>query len=97
MFRIYKAEVRFNKKYWSYIWIDSHYEKKHSHSINDDLILTLLSCLTGDSAVEANTESGGFAYYEVDTEYKGKLYRLILVIPPDNSYLGVRNTYRRSK
>lgn len=97
MFRVYKVDVRFNKKHWENIWIDSHYEEKHSHSINDDLILTLLSRFKGDRAVEANAESSGFQYYEVDTEYKGKLYRLILVIPPDSSYLGVRNTYRRSK
>lgn len=25
----------------------------------------------------------------------GKFYRLILVVPPDASYLGVRNVYRR--
>lgn len=97
MFRVYKADVKFNKKHWSSIWIDSHYEEKHSNSVNDELILTLLSRFKGNRAIEADGESGGFQYYEVDTEHKGKLYRLILVIPPDCSYLGVRNTYRRSK
>lgn len=97
MFRVYKTDVWFNRKHWSNIWIDSHYEEKHSHSINDELILTLLACFSANTLVEADGESDGFQYYEVDVEYKDKLYRLILVTPPDNSYLGVRNTYRKSK
>jgi hypothetical protein len=40
-------------------------------------------------------ESNGFHFFEVDVELRGKAYRLILVVPQDGSYLGVRNVYRR--
>ena len=42
MFRVYKQQVIFNSSSFEEIWIDAHYEQKHSLSINDDLILSLL-------------------------------------------------------
>lgn len=97
MIRVYNIGVWFNDKLWLNIWIDTHYEKKHFRSINDDLILAILSSFESDFFVKDFAESNGFQYFEVDTVYESKPYRIILVIPPDHSYLGVRNTYRRSK
>lgn len=96
MFRVYKIEMIFNEKHLSEVWIDPHYEVKHSGSINDILILELVRQL-GRMSFVAKAESQGFRFYEVDVEYLGKPYRLILVTPPDGSYLGIRNAYRRSK
>ncbi len=47
--------------------------------------------------ITLSSEVSGYKFYEADGKYNGKAYRLILVIPPDGSYLGVRNAYRRSK
>jgi len=94
MFRIYEIPVVFNEKHFNEVWIDPHYEEKHGDSVNDELILSLLARLSGKPwAIQM--ESRGFHFFEVDLELRGKLYRLILVVPPDASYLGVRNAYRR--
>ena len=96
MFRIYDLVLILNEKHFSIIWIDPHYEKKHRDSITDDLILDLLLLLNKQTVAPVDAAKG-FSYYEVDVEHRKKLYRLILVIPADNSYVGVRNAYRRSK
>jgi hypothetical protein len=94
MFRVYKIPVIFNEERFSEVWIDLHYEKKHGDSVNDDLILSLLAKLSGKPWA-AQMESNGFVFFEVDFELREKAYRLIIVVPPDASYLGVRNAYRR--
>ena len=96
MFRLYATQVSFDGKHFSEVWIDPHYEEKHSRSISDELILALLQKI-GDKPVDPDAESASFRYYVVDIDYRAKLYRLILVRPADDSYLGVRNAYRRSK
>lgn len=95
MFRIYKIQVIFNEEYFSEVWIDPHYEEKHSSSINDDLIFALLTRLR-QKPWTPQAESNGFKFYEVDVDYEDRLYRLIVVTPPDLSYLGIRNAYRRN-
>jgi hypothetical protein len=94
MFRVYEIPVVFNEERFSEVWIDPHYEEKHGDTINDELILSLLARLSG-KAWATQMESKGFYFFEVDLGLRGKFYRLILVVPPDGSYLGVRNVYRR--
>jgi hypothetical protein len=88
--------VVFNGLRYSEIKIDPHYEVKHGESISDILILDLLKRL-GNEDFPIAAEGNGYSYYECDVVHHGKLYRLILVIPFDKVYLGVRNVYRRSK
>lgn len=94
MFRVYKMTVVFNETLFSQVWIDPHYEEKHGDSINDELIFDLLGRSSGKPWA-SQREARGFHFFEVDLELTGKPYRLILVVPPDGSYLGVRNAYRR--
>ena len=94
MFRIYKVPVGFNETVFSEVWIDPHYEQKHGESVNDELILELLTQL-GHQPQIAQDELRGFQFYEVDLSLHRRSYRLILVVPKDKSYLGVRNAYRR--
>ena len=96
MYRVYEFNLILNDIHFTEIWIDPHYEARHSESISDDLILDLLTKLNRGS-IEHQAESNGFRYYRTDLEHKKKLYRMVLVIPLDNSYLGVRNAFRRSK
>lgn len=96
MYRVYDSDLILNEIHFKRVWIDPHYEIKHSGSINDALILSLLTQLHKEE-LSPISEANGFRYYEVDLERLNKLYRLILVTPDDGSYLGVRNAYRRSK
>lgn len=96
MYRRYEVDIRVNGECFRELWIDPHYEEKHKDSINDQLIQELVKEIDG-WLITLSAEVSGYAFYEADVNYQGKAYRLILVIPPDGAYLGVRNTYRRSK
>ena len=96
MYRVYAIDMFLNDMIFSEVWIDPHYEENHKESIDDQLILNLLELLN-HKVIAAKAESKGFNFFEVDVEIRKKPYRLILVIPPDRSYIGVRNAYRRSK
>lgn len=96
MYRVYAIDLLVNDRHFSEVWIDPHYEENHKESINDILILDLLELIERRS-IPRKAESKGFQFFEIDVELNGKVYRLILVIPADYSYLGVRNAYRRSK
>lgn len=95
MFRVYMWSVLFNGTKFNRVWIDPHYEQKHSDSINDRLILSLVLRLEDEQWLTPQRVAKGYAYYEVDLMLQKKSYRVILVVPPDSSYLGVRNVYRR--
>jgi hypothetical protein len=95
MFRKYNIVILFRGIIFQEVWIDPHYEMKHTNSINDDLILNLLHFVHQNTLLPLGP-SETFEYYEQDIEFHGRYYRLILVIPPDKSYIGVRNAYRRA-
>lgn len=94
MYRKYDLDLVFNDTSFGEIWIDPHYETKHSGSINDLLILEILRSIN-DTQIEPNARITGFQFYELDALFKEKSYRLILVVPISLTYLGVRNAYRR--
>ena len=96
VYRRYDIAVRMNGEYFDELWIDPHYEEKHKGSINDQLILELAKEIDG-WLITLSAEVSGYKFYEADGNYQGKAYRLILVIPPDGAYLGIRNAYRSSK
>lgn len=95
MYRRYKKVVRLNGQYFLRVWIDPHYEEKHKDSMSDELIFELLAALS-DHAVPIADKKNGFTYFEVTLLFEDKTYRLILVVPDGNSFVGVRNAYRRS-
>lgn len=97
MFRVFEANLFINDTWFNEVWIDTHYEEKHSQSINDQLILHLLGQLNYEIHHPQVVRLDGFQFFETEIVFSGKLYRLIWLIPPDASYIGVRNAYRRSK
>ena len=97
MFRVVEIRFFINETWFSEVWIDTHYEEKHSRSINDQLILELLGLLNYECFLPQLVRKDGFQFYETDLFFGGKPYRLIWVIPPDACYIGIRNAYRRSK
>lgn len=96
MYRRYEIKLNVDGIHYTELWIDPHYEDQSKDSINDQLILELVKEVDG-WLITFNSEVGGYRFYEADGNYQSKVYRLILVIPPDKSYLGIRNAYRRSK
>ena len=97
MYRVYTMLLNLNEITFTEVWIDPHYELKHRDSIDDELILELVKIVNFDTAFYSGSNELGFKFYESDICYNEKLYRLITTIPPYESYLGVRNAYRRSK
>jgi hypothetical protein len=74
--------------------IDTHFEKKHSKYMNDDLILSLVDQLNNRSFVHENEEDG-YQYFSTDLLYEEKKYRLIWLLENDKIYIGIINAYRR--
>lgn len=97
MYRRYDIRVWLNGIYFTELLIDPHYEEKHMSSINDELIIKLVEKINFRSVESNIKKSTGYTFYELDVIYSEKLYRLILTMPYDHSFLGVRNAYRRLK
>ena len=73
--------------------IDTHYEKRHSKAMSDELILKLVAQLDGRKELpEAN--KGPYAFFATLLEHNSKQYRLIWLLEEDAIYIGVVNAYR---
>lgn len=78
------------------VLIDSHYEIKHSDTINDALILELVKKLNGGIFEFDKITSAGWEIYANDPWYLDrKPYRIIWCLHPEEPYLGVINVFRR--
>ena len=85
-----------NGRQFHRVIIDTHYEKKHADAINDKLILELLELLDHQEFRPQDIDEEGFEYYVIDHMYhKGKPYRLIWLLHPEENYIGVINAFRR--
>lgn len=95
--REYPIRLTINGRRILKVIIDSHFELKHSSSINDAVILNLVRLLSGGS-FEPETESGNFQYFVSDNLVLGsKRYKLVWLLESDELYVGVVNAYRRGK
>jgi hypothetical protein len=75
--------------------IDPHYELKHAESIDDDLILELVSLLDG-KFYEAAMAKDGFQYFVADLlNHARKSYRLVWLLEDGMLYVGIVNAFRR--
>ena len=73
----------------------SHYEEKHGQSINDELILSLVRQLDGQS-FRPETQSNEFNYFATNIEYQGKRFKLVWLLEKEQIYVGIINAHRRS-
>jgi hypothetical protein len=73
--------------------IDPHFEKKHSASVNDELIIKLVLKLDGRKEL-AETKSGRYSYFATLIELSSRRYRLIWLLEDHAVYVGVINAYR---
>lgn len=96
--RCYVISITVNNIHFEELYVDPHFEIKHSESMDDEIILALSNQLDGRVHDPIAVDRDGFRYYRTEPMYfKGKPYRLIWLIDPDESYLGVVNCYRRKK
>jgi hypothetical protein len=97
MRRNYQLRLIINGKLINQVTIDSHYEAKHSKSINDYLILELIKGLNGRTYAAESISSEGWEIYVNDPLFLGeKPYRLVWCLHPDEDSVGVINAFRRS-
>jgi hypothetical protein len=96
MQREYALKLVVNGRTLERVAIDDHYKLKHSDSVNDALILELVKTLNRRSYLHENVTRSGWEIYVLDPVHlKGKGYRLVWCLHPEESILGVINTYRR--
>ena len=75
--------------------IDPHYEERHAESVDDKIILELVSKLNGRT-FEPDDQDEEYEYFKTDPiEHRGKNYRLIWLLKEDCMFIGVINAYRR--
>ena len=95
-YRIYPTRIMVNGLTFRQVVISTHYERKHKAIINDHLILDLIQLLHHRRFLPSAVDDSGFQYFVTDPlVLNAKPYRLVWLIPPDQSYLGVRNAFRR--
>jgi len=93
--REYDIDILVNRRRITKVIIDSHYEKKHSTTIDDQIILKLVKTLDGE-IIEPDAEDPPYSYFSQDRiELDGKFYKLIWLLEDDELYVGVVNAYRR--
>ena len=73
--------------------IDSHYEKRHSKAMSDELILKLVAQLNGRKEIP-EASKGPYFFFATLLEHNSKQYRLIWLLEEDAIYIGVVNAYR---
>ncbi len=93
--REYDIDIVVNRRRITKVIIDSHYENKHSATIDDQIVLKLVKTLDGE-IIEPDTEDPPYSYFSQDRiELDGKFYKLIWLLEDDELYVGVVNVYRR--
>ena len=92
--REYDISIVFNGVRIKKVIIDPHFEKKHSDSINDEIILQLVKLLDGE-IFEPREENPPFSYFAEELTFNEKLYRLVWLLEDNQIYIGVVNAYRR--
>lgn len=71
------------------------YEIKHHDSIDDQLIIALVTKLDG-GRFEPVAVDGGFEYFVEDRIlHEGRFYKLVWLLEENEIYVGVVNAYRR--
>lgn len=96
MFHPYKLNVYVNGTWFHNVLIDSHVTEKHGDSITEHIVLDLVKLLHMEFYTSEHIDENGFEYF-VNNELRlgEKVFRLVWLIPPDKSYIGVRTAFRR--
>ena len=97
MRREHTLKVNVNGRTFNAVIIDSHYEIKHSKSINDAIILDLVKSLEGTEHRSETKLPSGYEIYVTEPVFlEGKAFRLVWTLHPDEDSIGIVNAFRRS-
>ncbi len=93
--RSYPIRITVNGLPIEQVVIDPHYELKHAESVDDDLILELVTLLDG-KFYEAAAAKDDFQYFVADLlDHAKRNYRLVWLLEDGMLYVGVVNAFRR--
>lgn len=93
--REYDINLYINKLIISKVIIDTHYEEKHSESVDDEIILSLVQELNNDTFEPVDTKQK-YQYFVTEKRLNDKNYRLVWLLEDGEIYIGIVNAYRRS-
>ena len=93
--REYKINLTFNEQLIVKVIIDDHFEVKHAESIDDQIILNLISLLDGQIQLPVESDPPYLYFVKDGIELNGKKYKLIWLSEDSCFYIGVVNAYRR--
>ncbi len=66
--------------------------------MSDELIVALVTTLSGLSFLKEATDAAGFEYFKTEPLwYQGRAYRLVWLTHPEEAFVGVRNAFRSKK
>jgi hypothetical protein len=89
--REYPLVIIFNKRRFTRVVVDSHYETNHP-DITDQLILELVRLVDGSESDPVG-ENYEFKYFAETLTWQGKTYRIVLTYCEED-FLGVINAFR---
>jgi hypothetical protein len=89
--REYPLIIVFNKRRFTRVEIDPHYEENHP-DITDQLVLELVGLLDGCESDPVG-ENDGFKYFAETLSWQDKSYRIVLTYCEED-FLGVINAFR---
>ncbi len=89
--REYKLALIFNKRNFTRLIIDPHYQKNHP-DMTDQLILELIKLLDQNES-EPESEQGEFKYFAETVVRQKKCYRVVLTYC-EEKFLGVVSAFR---
>tara|TARA_B100001248_G_scaffold261195_1_gene251559 strand:+ start:10606 stop:10905 length:300 start_codon:yes stop_codon:yes gene_type:complete len=93
--REYDINIEVNGRRITKVIIDPHYEIKHSKSINDELILSLVKLLD-QGIFPVQVRDGDYEYFVTDNLIVNeKAYKLVWLLQDNELYIGVVNAHRR--
>ena len=93
--REYSISIAVNGRPIDKVIIDPHYEVKHSDSISDELILSLVKLLHGNEYEPVDIDDEFEYFVEDQLTLEGRFYKLIWLLEKNKLYVGVVNAYRR--
>ena len=93
--REYDINLYINKLIISKVIIDTHYEEKHSESVDDEIILSLVRKLNNDTFEPVDIKEK-YQYFVTEKRLNDKNYRLVWLLEDGEVYIGIVNAYRRS-
>jgi hypothetical protein len=94
--RVYPLQLSINGRRLERVVIDPHFEKKHSSSVTDEIVLALVRRLDGKTFLPVDADEDGFQYFVNDQiAVDRKFYKLIWLLHEEELFVGIVNAYRR--